>query len=362
MSSSTPSFEEDMRLIREKRNISREALHADTKIALENIELFEEGDLGQHPHFNEVYLRALVRTYADVLDISTERALQALEQARKGTYEGALGDVYLDRERSADQETSETDVDAAAEKTADDDGSDRGEKAVDERSGHALIGEEGTGEVAGLADEPAADEPAADEPAGGHEAASSAEAYGGTTRARSASSGHAGRGFTEWLATGGTGTIVLGGAALILIVLAIWAYTVLFSGSTSTSAEQTGRPAAVDTTAEAPVENIEESAPAVTIGDSLQFTIIAANDRLEPIRVRLDGESWNPYWVEQGDSISFTARDAFAIRDYISRVRLRIEDLEWPIEAGGRYDTVAVSRQLVQQRLDSLSSSSVRSR
>ncbi len=345
-----------MRLIREMRDISRETLHTRTKIALENIELFEQGELEQHPHFNDVYLRALVRAYADVLDISTERALQALEKARAGTYGGELGDAYLDRETTAPDEAKDVDEDAGAGEQV------RNEVVDDETSNRR---ESDTSSEAPPSS-PADREESVDSGPAAEKAQRPAPYAGGTMReqprdssTQPSTTARASRGgVSDWLATGGMGTVILGGAIVILIGLAVWAFTTLFSGGAAQIPEETSSAGAADTTGES-TRVVEQRPPVATIGDSLDFTIIAADDKLEPVRISLDGGSWNPYWIEQGDSLSLTARDAFTVRDYLSRARLRVETLEWPLDGLGRYDTVRVSRQLVQQRIDSISAARV---
>ena len=67
MSPSGPTFQDELRTIREQRGVARDEIHERTKISLENIARFERGELAQHPHFNEVYLRALVRDRKSVV-------------------------------------------------------------------------------------------------------------------------------------------------------------------------------------------------------------------------------------------------------------------------------------------------------
>lgn len=88
-------FSRDMRLIREDRDISIDALHKETRISRTLIESFEQGGLYEHSTFNEVYLRSFVRAYAEVIDISSEQVLEGLNAALEGTYEDALAQEYL---------------------------------------------------------------------------------------------------------------------------------------------------------------------------------------------------------------------------------------------------------------------------
>ena len=80
--SSYPSrlkFSSDLRRIREKRDLTLEALHDETKIPLDVLQDFEKTGLFDNPMFNRVYLRMLVRTYALFVAIPSKEALEALD-------------------------------------------------------------------------------------------------------------------------------------------------------------------------------------------------------------------------------------------------------------------------------------------
>lgn len=83
-------FERDFRLIRESHNMSLEELSRATHITLDVLYQFEETGLINHPRFNTVYLKAMVRTVADALGVPANDAIQALEEAMEGRYAGRL--------------------------------------------------------------------------------------------------------------------------------------------------------------------------------------------------------------------------------------------------------------------------------
>jgi hypothetical protein len=85
----------DLRHIREERGISVDEIHRETQIAETLIESFEAGRLYDHPTYNRVYLRSFVKAYADAVHISRETALECLDAALDGTYDGALASTYL---------------------------------------------------------------------------------------------------------------------------------------------------------------------------------------------------------------------------------------------------------------------------
>lgn len=100
MADETPSsagqqFSEDLRRIREDRDVSLDEIHDETRIARTLIESFEEGALYDHPTYNPVYLRSFVKAYAEAVEISREVALNGLDDALEGTYDRELADRYL---------------------------------------------------------------------------------------------------------------------------------------------------------------------------------------------------------------------------------------------------------------------------
>jgi hypothetical protein len=88
-------FSDDLRRIREERDISVDEIHHETQIAETLIESFEAGRLYDHPTYNRVYLRSFVKAYADALSISRDTALECLDAALDGTYDDALASTYL---------------------------------------------------------------------------------------------------------------------------------------------------------------------------------------------------------------------------------------------------------------------------
>ncbi len=88
-------FCQDLRRIREDRDISIDEVRKETRIARTLLESFEEGGLYDHETFNEVYLRSLVQAYAEAVGLPPETARTELDAALQGTYQSALADQYL---------------------------------------------------------------------------------------------------------------------------------------------------------------------------------------------------------------------------------------------------------------------------
>lgn len=100
-------YSRDMRRIREYRNVSIEDVHEETRIAQTLIESFEDSTLYDHPSFNRIYLRSFIRVYAEAIELPPEEALEALDAALEGTYQGTLSDRYLGEGAAGVQESFE---------------------------------------------------------------------------------------------------------------------------------------------------------------------------------------------------------------------------------------------------------------
>jgi hypothetical protein len=72
-------FEEDLREIREDRGVSLSQVQQDTRIPVDVLERFEVGRLTGDPHFNEVYLKALLRAYADAVGVPPAEVVKAYQ-------------------------------------------------------------------------------------------------------------------------------------------------------------------------------------------------------------------------------------------------------------------------------------------
>ena len=85
----------DMRQIRAGRGLSFRDVAERTRLPEGVLEAFETNVLFDHPTFNQVYIRSVVRTYATAIDLPEDEALAALEQSLVGMYRGDLGSRYL---------------------------------------------------------------------------------------------------------------------------------------------------------------------------------------------------------------------------------------------------------------------------
>lgn len=84
-------FAADLRALRETRGVSLDRVQAETRVPLGVLQSFEATALDGHALFNRVYIRSLARTYADVVGLTPEIVVAALDGVFEGHYDGALG-------------------------------------------------------------------------------------------------------------------------------------------------------------------------------------------------------------------------------------------------------------------------------
>ena len=102
------TFLSDLVTIREKNRVALDDIRAATKVYPHIIAQFEEDGLNEHPLFNRLYLKAFVRSYANVVGISADLALESYEAALAGRYKRQLALEYLGLETSDVEEDAYT--------------------------------------------------------------------------------------------------------------------------------------------------------------------------------------------------------------------------------------------------------------
>ena len=87
-----PSLEADLRRAREGKGLSLADIQQETRIPVDVLKRFEEGDLIGDPTYNEVYLKAFLQSYAKAVGIPTAAVLRAHGQG--ASYDGSLAPDY----------------------------------------------------------------------------------------------------------------------------------------------------------------------------------------------------------------------------------------------------------------------------
>ena len=363
------SLASDLRDIRKKHGVDRKVVLDSTRLADDVIDQLEEDVLLNHPAFNKVYLRSLLCAYGDAIGLVREDVLSALEAVYDGTYNGALGRVFLAHEQMSASESEsadaspETDVQVAAEKgsheqdnpnvtagTALDsspvapdfdlesnvDPSERmpGEDDIDSRRHEDRPNPKEVFEPKDVLNPE--DQPRPHEPSG------ILDSMPGLIQ-RMNTWGRDRKTFLLPNMNGVSMALLVGGAFIVLVWLAV-------STLRGLSVSQEVPAAAADSTLEAR----SVPPPPIVLPDSLTGAIIAATEPLDPIRVTVDRDLRKPYWVEFQDTIRFVFRDRLLLEREVDHTRVLVDDFalpqKWLLEPG----PLDITRQRVQSWLDSL--------
>ncbi len=291
----------DLRRIREQQKCSLQDVHNKTKIAPELLQHFERTALYDHERYNPVYLRSFARTYATAIGIDPAAVLEALELAFEGRYRNQLAVQFLGEEPLPEPEP----------------------------------------EVA------AAETSAPEAPTESLPATASSEAPlplvatpGGLERLERP---------MRWKARAGVMVVVAA------VALALW---YLLRPTPAPSPE----PLAMDTaTAAATTDTMPIETPAVQVpvlGDTITATVIAAFDKVDPIRIRVDRDLRRPYWIEQGDSMQFRFTERIILENQLDDIQLRLDGHPYPTDRRDAQGRIVITRELLQAYLDSLARSS----
>jgi len=334
-------FARDVRRIREAQDVTLKTIHQRTKIPEDLLSQFEEDALFTHQMFNRVYLRSVARSYADEVGIARTEMMEALEAALTGTYAGALAEQYLE-EAPGESEESEA---AAAAQAASAASATSGDAAKNPSAGAVEDHpEDSSGET-----EPA-DEPT---PTTSTPAASTAKASGDpVVRANSKN-----RPVTERPGTP-TWLYMLGGLAIIAaIIVLIFALQSNESPAPEPPPEESPETEVVpmDTAAEATAPVVPESEPeeasSPALGDTMRVVVIAAFDRLDPVRVRVDDDLRRPYWIEQGEERTFAATERITVENQLESVELTLNGVPFPTEERDEQNRIVITRERAEQVL-----------
>jgi hypothetical protein len=365
------SLASDLRDIRKKHGVDRKVVLDSTRLADDVIDQLEEDVLLNHPAFNKVYLRSLLCAYGDAIGLDREDVLSALEAVYDGTYNGALGRVFLAHEQMSASEAESadaspgTDVQVTAEKGSHEQdnpnvpagtGLDSSPVAPDlelelESNVDPSEGMPGEDDIDSRRHEDRPNPKEVFEPKDvlnpedqprPHDPSGTVDSMPGLIQRMNAW-GRDRKTFLLPNMNGVSMALLVGGAFIVLVWLAV-------STLRGLSVSQEVPAAAADSTLEA--RSIKP--PPIVLPDSLTGAIIAATEPLDPIRVTVDRDLRKPYWVEFQDTIRFVFRDRLLLEREVDHTRVLVDDFalpqKWLLEPG----PLDITRQRVQSWLDSL--------
>ncbi len=102
------SFEADLRATREGRDLTLDEIQQQTRIPVDVLRRFEEGDLVGDATYNEVYLKAFLQSYAKAVGVPVARVMAAYQAHTAGSYRGELAPGF-DPGEAPDARTSAPD-------------------------------------------------------------------------------------------------------------------------------------------------------------------------------------------------------------------------------------------------------------
>lgn len=298
----------DLKDLRKDRKVDVKVLLKTTRIPADILESFEETALVDHPAFNKVYLRSIVSSYARIIGIDVEIACTALEQALEGRYENMLRRKYLGDPKSSTPD----EADARDDKTTE-------IAELRHRATELTKVEE--------SDDMVEDEANRTVPAPRKD---------GSTRKYWARISQPEMPLPRsWIIV----------SAVILAAAVIWSLTSLLR-SDSTGFDNESSIAPIDPPLPPP--------EFIVLPDSMQFDIIAAYEKVDPIKITRDRWARRPYYIEFGETLTFMVANSIIFESDIESARIELEGFALSdslVDSSGR---IELSRQRAQRWLDSL--------
>lgn len=296
-------FVHDLRTLREDRGVSLQRIQTETRIPIDVLRQFEENGLEGSRTFNRVYLRSLVRTYAQSIGIPVAGVMQGLDDALEGRY----GGLQTDGRRTATSEAS-----------------------ADEPVAAPLP--EPIAAADSLPESTATEEPEADlDVSSDTESSASASGQGRLLIGPAAGydPGPTGSVFDTVPERPGLPGWALG--ILSLLALATLAAGVFWWLGRDPSPTVSGDDDLVagDTVSARP-DSAVATLPA-TLPDTLRLTVRATGAKLAPFRLVIDQDPRRPYWLDADSSRVFTFRDSVVVSELTPTATLLVEDV--PVQA-----------------------------
>ncbi len=357
----------DLRSIRRKHGVDRKEVLDATRLADDVIEQLEEDALVNHPAFNRVYLRSLLKAYAGAIGVREADMIAALDEMFDGHYVGSLASIYLgvtEDDASLDLEMSWVDVGSGDQSDEPEDTSNKGEDPVaDGASGddETDVVEDVEGEddlvapfassTTTAAEDTDVDSKGESEDAGEEESSDSRPERVAVKGSMPSSAGQE----TVWTGLASKKTVLLpnmSGTALVIIagvafVSLLWFAVSAVLDMTSGPDEDVALPDS------AAVEEVFRPTP-VVLPDTLEVAIVAYTEILDPIRVTADRDLRKPYWVELLDTHYVAITERILLEREADHTRVLVDGFLVPERWLMEEQPVEISRQRVQTWLDSL--------
>lgn len=311
------SFLADLVEIRQKNGVTLDDIRVRTKVYPHIIAQFEQDGLNDHPLFNVLYLKAFVRSYADVVGISPGIASQSYEDALDGKYDRRLAVEYLGLQPSARQAVE---VDSVKEKRV---------AKIEETPVSPRLEKQPTGINHGLKLSLSSD----------IKGAFQEVVSGISDRFRNIMQVLGGQGIFQWGIMGAA--LVLGAFLLFKLVStqnegmpSVASQEPIQSiqeTSVTQETEDSSDTSEVDPSLLEKTSLVQAVIDRIERGDSLKVTVVAAYGKLDPFRAKVDRDLRRPYWLDQGDSLEFWFSNQVTVEDNLDMMMLLFEGVDYDI-------------------------------
>jgi len=330
------SLSQDLEQIRIHQKLSREAVHSISKIAVFIIESIENGTIFDDTT-NVTYQRSYIRTYAKVLKIDDADVVKALDEHLTGVYNGNLSQKYITGEMNFGNKDEA--------QTADQDQLKSSSEMNNETKQEVEELKETTPKPRKVISGIASDITRIPEP--------DQSPYNKTKAAPNVSSVNWASVNSDKRAATITKVPIIVIGFLVVMILVIFGIMQMDSIPFFGDSDKPDSPTEVvlkneksddeistdvisaetnETTQEQkadsislnmPVEAVTSLEPAFTLPDTLSILVWAANDKLEPVRVKTDlTDSYFPYWIEKGTAMRFDFTTEISIKGQYERMMI----------------------------------------
>jgi hypothetical protein len=344
------SFEADLRATREAKGLSLSDIQQQTRIPVDVLRRFEDGDLVGDPTYGEVYLKNLLQSYAKAVGLPPSGVVAAYGERQAGSYRGALHPDY-------------------------EPGAERAPEPESERPAAGPPSEPSKAGPPASASAPPRPDPPRESPSKAA-SASAPPAVQALRQAPTPESRPATKEPPKTLAQARVNrpavptarrsfdknwTTILALFGLVVVALGLAFYFLIFAGDDAEVDEPDTVAVSADADdAPAEVDSAGVGAGAAAGGPQLQFPIravvTAGGDGLQSFRVTTDDGDRRPYWIEAGNSETYEADSVLVLwgedpgQDF-SEATVEIQGLRFTPQSGR---PLRIDRQTGQRLLDSL--------
>ena len=334
-------FLSDLVDIREKNGVSLDDIRVRTKVYPHIIAQFEQNGLNEHPLFNVLYLKAFVRSYAEVVGISPGLAAKSYVDALNGVYDRSLAVKYLGHSRLEEETSIKPQVSQSEKLTEEYTGVEESDVALN--TNEVIPSEDSINEPVWIESNPNRSNTRTSRSSWNNSAWEKALEFVGN------------KGILQWSVL--AACIVLGGFFWLKLVssqnepltppLSQESALSVQETSVQNTSENDSSILGLDTLGLSESNQIEAILDGIETQDSLLVTIVADTDKLDPFRVKVDRDLRRPYWLDQNDSLGFWFKDQIIIEDQLDKMEILFKSFTYPISETDSTARVVITRDSV---------------